>query len=196
MRSFCSARHWWIDDTRSTLAGQLIERDAMANLTGTFVAGLVAAMPTTGQHLGAGFGADVVEVDAAFLVALVLGAAAHPVAAFLAPRVIGSGLKLLAFHLLIHVATAALYNGRLVAWRTFSQVTLCDAYVMSTRRTTKQLLTTNGFAYWNRIQAGFAFALDDCLFPTWTGCDDLRRQGTCSTSPWVAKFRTVVISAT
>lgn len=48
MRFLCSARHWRIDNARSTLAGQLIERDAMANRAGTFVTGFVATMPTAG----------------------------------------------------------------------------------------------------------------------------------------------------
>lgn len=77
-----------------------------------------------------------VKVDAAFLVAFVFGATSHPVATFLAPRIIGTGLKLFALHLLIHVTTAAFYDGRFVTRRTFPEVTLGNAYVMSTRRTT------------------------------------------------------------
>lgn len=43
-----SARHWWIDDACSTFAGQLVERNAVAGLTGAFVAGLVATVATAG----------------------------------------------------------------------------------------------------------------------------------------------------
>lgn len=57
------------------------------------------------------------------------------------------------------------------------------------------MLSTNGFAYWDRIQTGFAFALNDCLFPTRTGRDNFRRKCTLSTGPWVANLRTVVIPA-
>lgn len=52
-----------------------------------------------------------IKVDAAFLVALVFGATSHPIAAFLTPRIIGTGLKLFALHLLIHVAAATLDDG-------------------------------------------------------------------------------------
>lgn len=67
---------------------------------------------------------------------------------------------------------------------------------MSTRRTTKQLLSTNGFAYWDRVQTGFAFTLNNCLFPARTGRDNFRRKGTFSTWPRMAKFRTVVVPTT
>lgn len=111
MRFLRSTRHWWIDDACSTLAGQLVERNAMARLAGTFVTWLIATMSATGQHLGTGFRADVVKVDAALLVALVLGTTSHSVATFLASGIVGTCLKLFAFHLLIHVTTATLYHG-------------------------------------------------------------------------------------
>lgn len=47
-RFLCSARHWWKDDARSTFAGQLVEGNPVARLTGALVAGLVAAVPTAG----------------------------------------------------------------------------------------------------------------------------------------------------
>lgn len=48
MRFFRSTRHWWIDNARSTLAGQFIKRDTMANWTGTFVTGFITTMSTAG----------------------------------------------------------------------------------------------------------------------------------------------------
>lgn len=86
-----SARHWWIGDACSTLAGQLVERNAVARLAGTLVTGLVAAMTAAGQHLRAGLRADVVVVDAALLIALVLGAATHSRATFLAAGIVRTG---------------------------------------------------------------------------------------------------------
>lgn len=144
----------------------------------------------------AGLGADVVKIDATFLVALVFGATSHPIAAFFASRIIGTGLKLFALHLLIHVAASTLDDGGFVARRAFSEVALGNAHVVGTRRTTEQLLSTNGLAYRDRIQAGFAFSFDDCLFATRTGRNNFRRKRTLTTRPRVAKFRAVVILAT
>lgn len=195
VRFLRSTRHWWIDDACSTLAGQLVERDAMASLAGTFVTGFVATMPTAGQHLRTGLRTDVIVIDATFLVALVFGAASHPVAAFLAPRIIGTGLKLFAFHLLIHVATATLDDGGFVARWTLLQVTLGGAYVVSSGRTTVELLSTNCFTNWDRIQTGFAFSLDNCLLPARTGRDDSGRKRAFAASSKVANLRAIVVLA-
>lgn len=151
-RALRSARHWWIGDTGSTFAGQFVERNAVARLTGTFVAGLVAPVTTAGQHLRAGLRADVVVVDAAFLVALVLGAAAHPSAAFLAAGIVGTGLEELALDLLVHVATTTLDQGGFVARRTLSQVAPGVANVVGTRSTARKLLSTDGLANRDGIQ--------------------------------------------
>lgn len=115
-----SARHWWIDDAGSTLAGQLVERNAVARLTGTFVTGLVAPVTAAGQHLRAGLRAEVIVIDATLLVTLVLSTAAHPSTTFLAAGIVGACLQLLAFDLLIHVTAAAFDDGGFVARRTLT----------------------------------------------------------------------------
>lgn len=115
--------------------------------------GLIAAMTTAGQHFGASFCADVIEIDATFLVTLVFGAATHSTAALLTSCIIGSGLKLFAFHLLVHVAAAAFDNSRFITRRTIAQVAFGDTYVMSTRGATEKLLPTDRFTDWYRVQA-------------------------------------------
>lgn len=87
-----SARHRREDDGCATFAGQFVEGNTVAGAARAAVARFVAAMPATGEGLRAGLGADVIVVDAAFLVAFVLGAASHPRAAFLAASVVGSRL--------------------------------------------------------------------------------------------------------
>lgn len=147
-----SARHWWIDDAGSTLAGQFVERNAVARLTGTFVTGLVAPVTAAGQHLRAGLCAEVIVIDATLLIALVLGTAAHPSATFLAAGIVGTCLELLALDLLIHVTAATLDDGGFVAWRTLTQVTTGLANVMCTRSTTRKLLSTDCLADRNWIK--------------------------------------------
>lgn len=89
---------------------------------------------------------DVIVVDAAFLIAFVLGAAAHAVAALLAASVVGSGLQLFALDLLVHVATAAFDGCSFVARRTLVQVAFGVAHVVSSRTSARQLLAADGFA--------------------------------------------------
>lgn len=93
-----------------------------------------------------------VVVDAAFLVALVLGAAAHPSAAFLAAGIVGAGLEELALDLLVHVATTTLDQGGFVARRTLSQVAPGVANVVGTRSTARKLLSADGLANRDGIQ--------------------------------------------
>lgn len=127
-----------------------------------------------------------VVVDAAFLVAFVLGATSHPRAALLAARIVRSRLQLFALDLLIHVTAAALDHGSLVARRTLVRMTFGGAHVVSARTSAGQLLAAGGFArrYW--IQTAFAFTLDDGLFATrarrnegWR--EDAISAGTCVT---------------
>lgn len=87
-----------------------------------------------------------IVVDAAFLVAFVLGAAAHAGAALLAASVVRSGLQLLALDLLVHVAAAAFDGCGFVARRTLVQVAFGVAHVVSSRTSARQLLAADGFA--------------------------------------------------
>lgn len=112
-----------------------------------------------------------VVVDAALLVAFVLGAAAHTVAAFLAASVVGSGLQLFALDLLVHVTTAAFDGCGFVARRTFFQVTFGVANVVRSGTSAGQLLSTDGFARWDGVQTAFTFSLDDGLLSAGTGRD-------------------------
>lgn len=170
------ARHWWIDDARSTFAGQFVERNAVASLTGTFVTRFVAAMTAAGQHLRAGLRADVIVIDAALLVALVFGTVPHPSATFLAAGVIGACLELLALDLLIHVTATTLDESSFVARRTLTQVASAIANVMRPRGTARKLLSTDSLTNRDGIQARFAFSFDDGLLSAGTRRNDLRGQ--------------------
>lgn len=92
------------------------------------------------------FCTDVIVVDAAFLVAFVLGAAAHAGAALLATSIVGSGLQLFALDLLVHVAAAAFDGCGFVARRAPVQVAFGVANVVSTGTSAGQLLAADGFA--------------------------------------------------
>lgn len=136
-----------------------------------------------------------IVVDAALLVALVLGTGAHPGATFLAAGVVGAGLELLALDLLIHVAATALDQSGLVARWTFVQVASGVADVVCSGRATRKLLSTDGLANWDRVQTGFAFSFYDGLLSAGTRCDDLRGNRALATRSPVASFSTVVIFA-
>lgn len=158
----------------------------MAGAARAAVARFVAAMSAAGEGLRAGLRADVIVVDAAFLVAFVLGAASHPRAAFLAASVVGSSLQLFALDLLVHVAAATLDHRGLVAGWAFVQMAFGGAHVMSAGTSARELFAADGFADRNRVQTAFAFALDDGLFAAGTGRDQGWREdafsaGTCVT---------------
>lgn len=112
---------------------------------------------------------DVIVVDAAFLVAFVLGTAAHAGAALLAARVVGSGLQLLALDLPVHVTAAAFDGCRFVARRTLVQVAFGVANVVRSGTSAGQLLAADGFAGRDGVEAAFAFSLDDGLLSAGTG---------------------------
>lgn len=141
-----SARHRREDYGCAALARQFVEGDAVASWAGAPVTGFVTAMPAAGQGLVARLRTDVIVVDAAFLVAFVLGAAAHAVATLLAASVIRSGLQLLALDLLVHVAAAAFYGCGFVARRTLVQMAFSVAHVVSSGTSAGQLLAADGFA--------------------------------------------------
>lgn len=134
-----------------------------------------------------------IVIDAALLVALVLGTGAHPSAAFLAAGIVGSGLELLALDLLVHVAATTLDQGGLVARWTFVQVASGVANVVCSGRATRKLLSADGLTNWDGVQTGFAFSFHDGLLPAGTRCDDLRGKRALTTSPPVASFSTIVI---
>lgn len=86
---------------------------------------LIAFVFAAGQTVGAGHRAHVVDIDAAFLVAFVLAAAAFLCASFLAPCIVGAGRQVDAFHHLIHVTATTLDTRLLIAGRTIAVMTLC-----------------------------------------------------------------------
>lgn len=166
-----SARHRREDYGSATLAGQFVEGDAVAGAAGAPVTGLVAAMPAAGKGLVARLWTDVIVVDAAFLVAFVLGAATQAGAALFAASVVGSGLQLFAFDLLVHVAAATFDGCGFVARRTLVQVAFGVANVVRSGTSAGQLLAADGFTGRDGVQAAFAFSLDDGLLSARTGCD-------------------------
>lgn len=97
------------------------------------------------------FCTDVIVVDAAFLVAFVLGAAAHAGAALLATSIVSSGLQLFALDLLVHVAAAAFDGCGFVARRAPVQVAFGVANVVSSGTSAGQLLAADGFAGRNGV---------------------------------------------
>lgn len=92
------------------------------------------------------FWTDVIVVDTAFLVAFVLGAAAHAGAALLATSIVGSGLQLFALDLLVHVTAPAFDDCGFVARRTPVQVAFGVTDVVSSGTSAGQLLAADGFA--------------------------------------------------
>lgn len=124
-----------------------------------------------------------IVIDAALLVALVLGAGAHPSATFLAAGIVGSGLQLLALDLLIHVAATTLDQSGFVARWTFIQVASGVANVVCSRAAARKLLSTDGLTNWDGVQTGFAFSFHDGLLPTGTRRDDLRGKRAFTTGP-------------
>lgn len=117
-----------------------------------------------------------IVIDAALLVALVLGTDAHPSATLLAAGIVGACLKLLALDQLIHVTATALDEGGLVARRTLTQVASGVANVMGTRGTARKLPSTDSLTNRDGIQARFAFSFDDGLLSTGTRRNDPRGQ--------------------
>lgn len=74
-------------------------------------------------------------------------------------------------------------------------MTLGGAHVVSSGRTTVELLSTNCFTNWDRIQTGFALSLDNCLLPARTGRDDSGRKRAFAASSKVANLRAIVVLA-
>lgn len=157
------------------------------------MARFVAPVASAGQSLGAGLRTDVVVVDAALLVAFVLGTGPHPSAAFLATGVVGASLQELTLDLLVHVTTAALDHGGFVTRRTFLQVALGRTDVVGAGSAARELLTANGFADRDRIEATLAFSLDDGLLTAGTGSDESRGESTIAARAGVADLDAVVI---
>lgn len=89
----------------------------------THVTSLLALVPTTAQGLRTRQRTDVLNVDAAQLIAVVLTARSLLLAAFLTARVVGLSRQIPASDLTIHVTASALNIGVQVTFRTFSHVT-------------------------------------------------------------------------
>lgn len=89
----------------------------------THMTSLLALVPTTAQGFRTRQRTDVLDVDAAQLIAIVFTARSLLLAAFLAARVIGLGRQISAGDLAVHVTASALDVGVQFTFRTFSHVT-------------------------------------------------------------------------
>lgn len=88
------------------------------------MARLIAFVLAAGQTVRARRRTHVIDVDATLLVAFVFAAAPFLCAAFLAAGVIGAGQQVDALHHLIHVTATTFDTRLLIAWRTWTVVTL------------------------------------------------------------------------
>lgn len=86
-RDSCSTRHWWIDDGCSAFATQLIERHPWTGQTITDVARLLTFVLLALELATTNVCANVLELDAAALVAFVLSTGSELCAFLLAPDV-------------------------------------------------------------------------------------------------------------
>lgn len=93
---------------------------------------LLALVPAAAQGLRTRQRTDVLDVDAAQLVAVVLAAGPLLLAAFLAARVVGLARQVLASDLAVHVTASALDVSVQVAFRALPHVTRCLADVRIT----------------------------------------------------------------
>jgi hypothetical protein len=86
-RRFSSARHWRVNNSSSTFASQFIERNAMTRNAVSDVTWKLTAMLFALEWTVAGLRADVIELDAAVLIAFVLSACLKLCAFLLATNV-------------------------------------------------------------------------------------------------------------
>lgn len=90
--------------------------------------------------------ADVVNVDAALLVALVFAAGAFLYTALFAASIVSSGRELAALNHLVHVTAAAFDGCLFVARRTITMVTLVGAVMGMSSLTTTKSFVANAIA--------------------------------------------------
>lgn len=100
--------------------------------------------------------ADVVDVDAALLVALVLAAISFFGASLLTTRIVRASEQLPTLDHLLHVAATTAHSRLLGAWRTVAGVTLGRAGVRIGRLATGERPFAGGLTQWNWISAGLA----------------------------------------
>lgn len=124
-----SARHWRIDDRRSAFAAQLIERDSWTRQAVADVARLRTFVLLALELAATNVRADVLELDAAALVAFVLSTGSELRAFLLAPDV--GALQVLACDFFFDSAAAALDVGGLGARRAVAEVASLCAGVRS-----------------------------------------------------------------
>lgn len=110
-------------------------------------------MLTAGQIEATGHGTNVIDVDAALLVALVSAAATLLDAPFPASCIVGTRGQLGAFHFLVHVAAAALHTGLFIAGRTLADVAFAHAHVRTAGLAAGQWFLANVGAQRNGIFA-------------------------------------------
>lgn len=148
-----TARYRWKDHLGTALAVQLFEAALPTWRTSPHVASLPALVPTAAQRLRTRQRADVLDVDAAQLIAIVLAAGTFLLATLLAARVVSFTGQVLAIDLAVHVTASALDIGVQVALRTFVDVARCLAHVWITRLAAFQTLRTDFVTDGHRIQA-------------------------------------------
>lgn len=173
-RNSSSTRHWRIDDGRSTFATQLVERDSRTRQAVSDVTRLRTFVLLAFELAAANIRADVLELDAAALVAFVLSTGSELCAFFLTADV--GAQQILACDFLFDSAAAALDVGGLGAGRAVAEMTSLGAGVRSRQRSALQSFSANSFAQRDRIVAVFPIASCDVSSAARTGFHSLRRQ--------------------
>lgn len=191
-RSLGSTRYWWVDCGSATFTRQFLKAAPIAGITMSWMAGLVALVLPTAQGVRAGLWADMINVNAAFLIAFVLSAIAFLRATTFASGIISSGCQLPALHHLLHMATSALGCSGFGTGRTWSLMTLGCTQMGISGSATLKTFGTDLSAQLNRIEA--SFSLTKNLFATWAGFYDIRRQFALPTVSRVAEILAFVIA--
>lgn len=163
-----AARNRRIDDLSTAFAVEFDERGAITTLAATLVAGLVTLVLAACQIKIARKWTDVIDVDAALLVAFVFAAVTLLDAPLLATGIVRTGQQLTAFHHLLHVATATTDGRFLGARRTVAGVTLGRTRVRIGRLSARQRTLAGGLAQRNRIGADLPRTNWDGRLSAWT----------------------------
>lgn len=188
-----SARHWRIDDSCSAFATKFIERDSWTRQAVADVARLRTFVLLALELTATNVRADVIELDAAALVAFVLSTGSELRALFLATDV--SAEQVLACDFLFDSAAAALDVSGLGAGRAVAEMTSLCAGVRSRQWTALQCFCANSFAQRDRIVAVFSVTGCDVSSSTRTSLHSLRRQRAAGTALRVALLLAAMVLA-